>query len=85
MDDVHRAIAVGLANELRVFCKDDPSFREGDWYMWDWDSGSVSVRLLDGQISVMWSQLGAVGEPILECDLGHPDLVELLRSALSRG
>jgi hypothetical protein len=92
MGDVHRAIAVGLANELRVFCKSasrtfGPSGGT-DWFEWKWDTGVVLVGFSDGRIMVADGEEGLLFAPAIEprweCDLAHPDLVELVRVAIGR-
>lgn len=90
MCDVHVAIAVGLANELRVFCESysrtSGVFGGVDWFEWTWDGGCVLVGLGDGDIFIAHGsdRMNPAIEPFFECDLGHPGLVELVRSAIRR-
>ena len=90
MDDVHLAIAVGLANELKVFCEaSNKMYVFGaagtpDWFKWEWGGGRVLVGLCDGCLFLAdWSDeiLPAV-RVRWKCDLGHPELVDLLRARL---
>ena len=94
--NVHESIAIGLATELRAFCK----HAFGDqWFEWEWSNRMVRVEIENGRIniknidpSVIFGRLdggisyqasGKIGDKlIVRCDLAHPKLVEILREKL---
>lgn len=70
---------------------------EAYWFVWDGECGRFAVRVKSGVLSVFegrehrypastgrWvtSEDVVVGEAVVECDLGHPNLVEILRKSL---
>ena len=107
MVSTHDAIAMGLATELKLFCKkyefsgDDAGdwllFRQelqvgisSDWYRWEPPKGDplgvVTVGLVDGKLVLKSENLGCSQKKwpmvFFECDLAHPDLVELVRERI---
>ena len=88
MASVHESIAIGLATEFRAFCINMTPGVNDDWFKWEWSNKVVYAKLEDGMISVFdcdpMVKVRVLEEAILivECDLAHPDLVEILREKL---
>lgn len=102
MVSTHESIAIGLATELRAFCKRE--FIGDQWFRWEWPDRVVEILIDDGVIkayklgnatdpatTILGFFSNGVGSgiiavlsvPIVECDLAHPDLVEIFREKLS--
>ena len=85
MVSVHEGIAISLATEFRAFC----SKQYDDWYRWEWSDKTVRVRLENGMISIFsvdpMVAVEILGHSVLivECDLAHPRLVDILREKLA--